>query len=119
MVIDLKTILLLLTGLIIPCFGWVWRISTNQKILQNRFDAMQADYAKKTNVLTGKIAEMPTHKTIHNMEKTLIKIDGRLGIITTELNNMKENHRTFEEALVRMDNRIQEKDLTMGKGGNR
>ncbi len=49
MVIDLKTILLLLTGLIIPCFGWVWRISTNQKILQNRFDAMQPDYAKKTS----------------------------------------------------------------------
>lgn len=87
MEIDIKDLLYVFNVLIVPIGVWVWRISLNHKLLKI------------------KVEEMPSHRTINNINITLTEINGKLDVVTTKINHLKDNQDFLEQALHRMEHR--------------
>ena len=78
---DIKTILLLVNGLVLPCLLWIWRTANRVQEVERR------------------IAEMPTQKSIHNIEKAMVSIEGSLRVLSVEITHLKNRQGDYEDVL--------------------
>ena len=83
---DIKTLLLFVNSLVIPCFVWVWRVSSTQRLLGARMESLQKE-----------MSAMPTHETIHRIETSIVRIEGSIAVVATEVKSLKSNQARYEK----------------------
>lgn len=96
MELQIKDIISIIGIFVIPCIIWVWRLATDIKLLRRDMDSM------------------PTHTTVHNIEKDLLeikgelkashhKLNGNINTLASEITNIKDNIDTIAQAFNRLE----------------